>query len=264
VSRRKNKAAPMSLFSFQDIITATTGILILLALVLALSVIIQGAESEIESDFADDSQIALRDNLIKEVTRINQVMKELDETASKWVGLSPKELQSKINTAELKAEQLREDIADYESALIDQQKQFVDSNFEKKTANLQQQIDQQQDEISKAVAKLKNLKLADRIVYNFRSNTKTPWLVQIADTEIVACKLGSNSKPLEFKSALELNRFASSVNQANQYFVLFIKPSGIDNYYTINGYLRGKDYDLGLELIGENQTVIDPAKGMKF
>ena len=75
MSRRKNNSAPMSLFSFQDIITATTGILILLALVLALSVIIQGAESEIESDFADDSQIALRDNLIKEVARINQVLK---------------------------------------------------------------------------------------------------------------------------------------------------------------------------------------------
>jgi hypothetical protein len=254
----------MSLFSFQDIITATTGILILLALVLALSVIIQGAESEIESDFADDSQIALRDNLIKEVASINQVLRELDESASKWVGLSPRELQSKINTEQLKAEQLKEDIADYKAALINQQKQFVDSKYEKKTADLQQQINQQKDEISKAVAKLKNLKLADRIVYNFRSNTKTPWLVQIADTEIVACKLGSNSKPLEFKFAFELNKFASSVNQANQYFVLFVKPSGIDNYRTINGYLRNENFDLGLELIGEDQTVIDPVKGMKF
>ena len=60
MSRRKLNSSPMSLFSFQDIITATTGILILLALVLALSVIIQGAESEIETDYADDSQIALR------------------------------------------------------------------------------------------------------------------------------------------------------------------------------------------------------------
>ena len=254
----------MSLFSFQDIITATTGILILLALVLALSVIIQGAESEIESDFADDSQIAFRDNLINEVDRINQILKEMEETASQWVGLSPKELQSKINTEQLKAEQLKEDIANYESALIDQQKQFVDSNYEKKTADLQQQIDQQEDEISKAVAKLKNLKTADRIVYNFRSNTKTPWLVQIADSEIVACKLGSTSKPQEFKSAFELNKFASSVNQSDQYFVLFVKPSGIDNYNIINGYLRSENYDLGLELIGENQTVIDPIKGMKF
>ena len=264
MSRRKKNAAPMSLFSFQDIITATTGILILLALVLALSVIIQGAESEIETEFADDTQVALRDQLREEIAGLNLLLVEFDGESTQWANLTPSELKSKVETQKSKKDQLLKDITETKIALATEKKNYADLDYENKTAELSQQVEQQQDEISEAVARFKELKLTDRIVYNFRANTKAPWLVQIADAEIIACKLGSKNKPREFQTPWDFNKFSTSLNPTDQYFVLFLKPSGIENYDEINRYLRKQSYDIGLELIGEKQTVIDPIKGMTF
>lgn len=264
MSRRKGNSAPMSLFSFQDIITATTGILILLALVLALSVIIQGAESEVETDFADGTQIALRNSLSTEVSELAILLKELDEESSQWKNLSPTELKAKVAQEKVKTEQLERDIADCKIAIVGQKKEYAEIGLAKKSEDLRRKLKQEEDEISAANARLKELKLTDQIVYNFRETTKAPWLLQISDKRILGCKLGSKDKPRAFHSPFEFNKFAISLPQSEHYFVLFLKPSGVDNYDVIFPYLRKQDFDIGLELIGDKQTVIDPIKGMTF
>jgi hypothetical protein len=254
----------MSLFSFQDIITTTTGILILLVLVLALSVIIQGAESEIESDVASEDTVAIRDSLSEEVDRLNQLVDELKSASSIWSSLTPRELESKVSTAKAKRDRLTKEIEDHENSLSDEKKSFQELESETQLRELQDRISQEEDSIQEAAKRLKEIKATDRVVYNFRNNSRQPWLVQIAADTIVASKIQTKEAPQQFRTSFEFNKFAVNLPKTEQYFVLILKPSGIGNYDTISSYLRQNKCDIGVELIGENQTAVDPLKGAGF
>jgi hypothetical protein len=254
----------MSLFSFQDIITATTGILILLALVLALSVIIQGAESEIETDYADDSQIALRDNLAIEVNRLSELLLNMNQDSLTWVNSTPSELKEKIKSATIEESRFQREIENFENLINDQEDNYLELDIEKKSTDLKNRIGQQESAIKTALTRLSELKSTDRIFYNFRANSREVWLVEVSGTKIVAYKPGSSSKPRQFDAVWKFNKHAASLETSEQYFVLFLKPSGVSNYDKIYSYLVENDCEIGLELIGESQTVVDPEKGTGF
>ena len=264
MSRRKLNSPPMSLFSFQDIITATTGILILLALVLALSVIIQGAESEIETDYADDSQIAQRDNLAIEVNRLSELLSDMNQASSTWVNSTPSELKEKIQSATIEENRFQREIKNFEKLLRDQKDNYLELDLAIKSTDLKNRIGQQDDTIKAAAIRLSELKSADRIFYNFRANSREVWLVEISGTKIITYKPGSSSAPREFEAVWKFNKHAASLKTSEQYFVLFLKPSGMSNYNKIYSYLDENNCEIGLELIGESQTVVDPDKGTGF
>ena len=264
MSRRKLNSPPMSLFSFQDIITATTGILILLALVLALSVIIQGAESEIETDYADDSQIAQRDNLAIEVNRLSELLSDMNQASSTWVNSTPSELKEKIQSATIEENRFQREIKNFEKLLRDQKDNYLELDLAIKSTDLKNRIGQQDDTIKAAAIRLSELKSADRIFYNFRANSREVWLVEISGTKIITYKPGSSLAPREFDAVWKFNKHAASLKTSEQYFVLFLKPSGMSNYNKIYSYLDENNCEIGLELIGESQTVVDPDKGTGF
>ncbi|MDA7926339.1 hypothetical protein N9B46_05780 [Mariniblastus sp.] len=254
----------MSLFSFQDIITATTGILILLALVLALSVIIQGAESEIETDYADDKQIAQRDILANEVNRLSELLSDMNQASSTWVNSTPSELKEKIQSATIEENRFQREIRNFEKLLRDQKDNYLELDLAIKSTDLKNRIGQQDDANKAAAIRLSELKSADRIFYNFRANSREVWLVEISGTKIITYKPGSNSAPREFDAVWKFNKHAASLKTSEQYFVLFLKPSGMSNYNKIYSYLDENNCEIGLELIGESQTVVDPDKGTGF
>ena len=264
MSRRKQNSSPMSLFSFQDIITATTGILILLALVLALSVIIQGSKSEIETEYADDNQIAQRDNLAIEVNRLNELLSKMNQVSLTWVNSTPSELKDKVNTAKTTENRIQKEIQKYERLINNQKENYLKLDHKIKLEDLKNQISQQDDLIKKASKRLNELKSTNRVFYNFRNNSREVWLIEISGTKIVAYKPSSDSTPQQFDEAWKFNKHAASLKTTERYCVLFLKPSGIGNYNDIYSYLSENDFEIGEDLIGESETVIDPKEGIGF
>ena len=262
---RRQNSAPMSFFSFQDIITATTGILILLALVLALSVIIQGAESDVEvPPQATDEQIAYRAGLISEV---DSLKKEAQEVATETANLSaatPSDLKDKIIAANLAIARLKKTLSNNQSELRSQEDLLKDLQNDSTAEETKDKLEQIELSIKETNLRLNQLKTENRVVYNFRETARTPWLVQVAGSEILAARVGSKGKPKSFTSALAFNQFASNVPDAQRYFVLLVKPSGINNHYTIKDFLNENNLDLGVELIEESTQAIDSEKGLDF
>jgi len=262
---RRQNSAPMSFFSFQDIITATTGILILLALVLALSVIIQGAESDVEvPPQATDQQIAYRAGLIFEV---DSLKKQAEEVATETANLSsatPSDLKDKIFAANLAIKRKKKTVVDNQSELRAQEQLLEDLQNDSTAEETKAKLEQIERSIKETNLKLNQLKTDNRVVYNFRETARTPWLVQVEDSEILAARVGSKGKPESFTSALEFNQFAGSVPNSQRYFVLVVKPSGIENLNTIKAFLIRENLDVGVELIGELTEAIDSEKGLGF
>lgn len=262
---RRQNSAPMSFFSFQDIITATTGILILLALVLALSVIIQGAESDVEiPPRATDEQIAYRAGLISEV---DSLKKEAQEVATETANLSsatPGDLKDKILVTNAAIARLKKTLLNNQSELQSQEELLEDLQNDSTAEETKEKLEQIELSIKETNLRLNQLKTDNRVVYNFRETARTPWLVQVAGSEILAARVGREGKPKSFTSALAFNQFADNVPDSQRYFVLIVKPSGIANLNTIKAFLIRENSDVGIELIGESTQAIDPEKGLGF
>lgn len=262
--RRKQNSSPMSLFSFQDIITATTGILILLALVLALSVIVQNDNSVGEPEIADEETIGLRDDLIGEVKQLNHQSMQITNDAATWSSSTPAELQKKIDANLVKQKHLLADIAAGEKRLS-----VFEADFKKLDPILKlQTLSKQLNEISESSMEISNqiqkLKASDRVVYNFREANRSAWLVEVKGNCILSAKIDEATQPRKFVSARHFNKFAASLPESQQYFILVVKPSGIVNYNVIKPYLMQINADIGTELVGEKQTAVHPIRGAGF
>jgi hypothetical protein len=254
----------MSLFSFQDIITATTGILILLALVLAISVIIQGANSSPESEIADQKTIELRNDLLEEVRQLQIQSKKIAGDAATWISSTPAELQKKIDTQSMQQRLITDDIASAKKMLHKLMAMENEGDFSSDLQVLTMQLKGSSQSLAEVLKQINELKTSNRVVYNFREANRSAWLVEVSGKNILAAKIGSNDKPQRFDSPLKFNRFAAGLPRTQQYFVLAVKPSGIAAYDQVKPYLLQIKADTGIELVGENQTVIDPAKGAGF
>lgn len=264
MSRRKKHSAPMSLFSFQDIITATTGILILLALILALSVIIQGAESTVDLVLADDELLAYRTELFADVEQMKQLTREIAVESSTWSSATPADLARKIEIASAKRDRLLDSIQTTEESLDHQQEQFQKLNSIAMIQDLDAKLLNATTSVEDLTRQIKELKSNNRLVYNFRNSSRAAWLVEISGTRILAAKVSTKDSPKSFRSAYEFNRFTAGLQSSEQYFVLVVKPSGIANYRTIKPYLMQEQADIGTELVSEDQVVVDPVKGAGF
>lgn len=262
MSRRRQKSNPVSLFAFQDIITATTGILILLTLVLALSVITQGATAVVEVVIANDAEMAFRDSLISEVESLQKMSVELAKETASWSSATPTELKKKVEVTQQSLKRLRSDLNKKNATLSVLEEEINDVQSTQTIAQTESRLRKTEEQIAKASAEIQALKAGNRIIYNFRKTGRTPWLVQIADNEILASKVDSGDVK-KFTSYQSFNSFAKGLPDAERYIVMLVKPSGVSNFNSIKSYLTEKDYDLGTELIGEKQTVIDPNNGTK-
>jgi hypothetical protein len=261
---RRQNSAPMSFFSFQDIITATTGILILLALVLALSVIDQGAQSDVEIPNATNEQVANRAGLISEVESLKKLSEEIATETASLASATPDELKGKLAETNEAISRLKQTIKDAQSELYSQQQQLEELQNSSTDKAMKTASEKLERSIKETNLKLKDLKSDNRVVYNFRETTREPWVVQISDAKILAARVGRQEKPRSFNLAADFNQFATSVPDAQQYFVLVVRPDGIENLDSIKAFLFRKRFDVGVELIGESVTVVDPEKGLGF
>jgi uncharacterized protein YhaN len=236
----------------------------LLALVLALSVIVQGAESEIEFENADANLLAHRDSLTDDIRRLKAQAASLAKESATWSSATPDSLRKKINSAATRIKDLDDEKRRLELNLPSQKAKLASLKASSTSIEDKAQLAEILQEIQTKKASLGDLTASNRIVYNFRATSKTAWIVEISGDQILAAKVTSNSTPRRFSSAIAFNKFAANLPSNQQYFVLILKPSGIAKFDQIKAYLKQEDLDLGTELIGEDQVVVDPKTGAGF
>ena len=263
--RHRSTAAPMSLFSFQDIITATTGILILLALVLALSVVVQRTSASgavpIEDTSDLEKQLALLSDAVDQLRLETVGITQKSEIAGT---MTPMELKNKVNTLKIGVKFLqstiRKQIADAEKV----EKQIQESGYPSTIKDLKNRIKNTKNGAASAIKELNELKTANRVVYNFRKTTSPPFLVQIERDHFKVARANSKQPARVFGTAFAFIDFAKNVPPSNRYFVLLIKPAGIAKYMLARPYLEQMDAEIGIELLAEDENAVDEKLGSSF
>ena len=282
--RSRSKDVAISLFSFQDIITSVSAIMILLVLILTLELLERVATKGMA---AEDRRVARK--LKHSVTEMGQQLEQLqrqaasaNDTASAAAGFSAKETDERRLEATRQASALQEDLrhldvqmrsaqaarraaeshlvktqASDPAVVVDRTKAMEQHVSKMKAANNRererQQEAQKQDKDSSAPAKT--------LVFNAPPGTTLkPLLVEISNEGLVAVAT-DGSEPKRFGWGLlgpstEFEQWLKARNKTSEYIVIILRPSGVDRYDAVHSQIVSEGLDIGTELIGEEMSLV--------
>ncbi len=239
MGRRRASGPPISLFSFQDIITSVTGIMILVTLLMAVELIRrpkQAASAAVPEPARNDSSASQQE--------LDELRRREQEGAKRLQQLS-----STTSVDHTEAGDLRRAIARATS----------------EPAMTAAQIEQLRQRVTELSESLERMKQINRVVYNPAAGAaKQAWLAEVSDHRLLIAKVGEVAAPLTFDGPQWLDTFRKWLrtrDRASEYFVLLIKPSGIKSYGNVRDALKTDRFDLGFDVLMSEQTAIDPIVG---
>lgn len=285
MSRRgRSKDVAISLFSFQDIITSVTAIMILLVLILTLELVTREATKGMA---AEDRRVAqeLKRSVAEMEARLEQLRKEASTAraaASDAAEFSAKETAEKTARAEREAKTLRDQINQLETQLRNAQStrrtaegKLTASQMDDPGATAEEAmaIDTRAAEIEAANVSEKTRQAneskdvregrtaARTLVFNAPpGSTLEPLLVEISKDGLVAVGADGASAVRFPWNLLGLptgfGDWLKARDKRREYVVLILRPSGVDRYDAIREAVVSAGFDVGTELIGEQMSLV--------
>jgi hypothetical protein len=246
MGKRKNNSTPLSLFSFQDMITGLCGIMILLVLIMVLDLV------EARSNAPRSS------NTIKEEVDLQALQKEVDELQKKY-------LSNQQALSSLVVQTNRNDLTEITvmtKNLTDQEKQIL--GLQSQVELLKSKLAERKKEKLEADKKLremeeikKRLEAAiaktsenDLTIIPERGYNKMPVYVDCSGKVVKVYFPVQKRETIIFDSAdasLQLIKLSQSIDKETNYFVLLIRPSSLHYanklWYLLqtNGFKVGRD-----------------------
>lgn len=270
---RRAPGAPLSLFAFQDIITATTGILILLTLWMTMFLTAQRGEPAEPVAAPRPSDLPPREVLQNLVASRRAEADQLASRLTLSLSTSAAEVQSRLDGTKARRSDLQrrisaEEVKSSRSAAAslrqaEQELHEARTRMERLLAE-KQRLDEELVEIGKS----------DRLYYNFHGGAgSVPWLLDVRGDRLLVARAGTSEPPTEFSQKQEtarlreFGRWLNGLDRDDRYFVVLVRPSGVRFYGSLDssGHLRPlldqAGAEVGIDLLKESQTVIDPLTG---
>lgn len=283
---RRKPAAAFSLFSFQDIITSVSAILILVMLLLTIELVTRRRQQAAVDPTVSRRQIAtsadklealaarLREEVLvrrsqrsgrtlqaarqehaRAIEELDTAMRRLDETRR-----IREAARKHTDAVEADARTLAADIAEIDGV----EKQMTEDRCEVERLDKTNRKEQErQEERQREIAD--SLRSGTELVFNPPADSeRRAWLVELSDDGIVVVLLGGDRTERLGHETDSGSRFASWLNGLDRdgdYCLLLLRPSvsgqteqAVERALTVAG-IR-----LGIELIGEDQVVRDGSK----
>ncbi len=263
---RKSNSDPISLFAFQDIITAVTGVLLLIVLLLSLN-LVQLPEEQGEPKQVSESDQQRRSEITSQIA----ALKSMSVTAEESMAAMPaSEIRRRIANATQELNQLQttaERLKQLEGELKES-KSKLDSRREAIAPKLKQ-IESMKSNLKKTVADAERLNSSNRRLYNFRKASTLPWVLDLTEKRTCIAKAKSDLPPVTFDQTFTGARTSATLDwirrrpPSDRYFVLVVREKTVDTYRQIRTGLEQIGADIGVDLVGPTVTVVDPVEGLK-
>jgi hypothetical protein len=263
VRRRRNNGAPVTFFSFQDVMLSLIGITIVITLILVLQV--------------TDSAVAVLKRTGGAAGRAAQVEEKNRALSARVAALeyAVREAQKRPDGDPLaKRASLRQELVLAAGKLDDLERQADELVKQLRELTLQHpeagalvqltELVRMRDEL---LVELQTLERRRRISYLIDANNSArPILLEVSGTRIVACdlsadgvaiRIASGTSAAQVNDALEFYRTIAAGQQS--YVLLVVKPSGIAQYWSIRAAIDALPESsrpaIGLDLIPEDAFV---------
>lgn len=270
MGRRGQNSTPISLFSFQDIITSVTGIMILVTLMMTLELVQRTMTSPAVQTAVVTSEVETRTQQMRQ--RIEELKGELERRrlASEVLqGIDPRNLAERLQEVERTAARVEQDVERIRTTAEQAERNHERAKqTQTETERKRQQQKTLEEQLAAAADELEQLKKTNRRIYNLDQGTaKKPWLIDVSARELRTAQVGVTAAPtvLRGNSPVELiaqlSAWLAARDPATEYLVLLIRPSAAELYVALRGEVERQGFELGFDLLGEGQTVLDPVTG---
>ncbi|MDB6006344.1 MAG: hypothetical protein JWR15_3331 [Prosthecobacter sp.] len=264
----KSDASVVSFFAFQDVITGTTGFLIIITIFLALNldeVISVSSDADPNAALAVPLQEALQE--IAKLKRAGPMTElasnENEETVTRMIAELKRSIERLAPPSDSKVPQRPSDESPLDREIrIEKQKLLTTIESLKKllpdstknAAEAESKLAALESEIKEAESRL--LKTYDqknvlRLIPQKSSTNKDPVLVVIEKSGF-RVHLFDGSKPQQASSLENLMQALIAFPAATHYVVLYFKPSGSLQFDDVTKRTRSAGYEIGYDLIPEN------------
>lgn len=268
--RRGQDSSPFTLFSFQDIITCVSGIIILITLMLAVELTqrVRGspqAQTEAAVSELRKTVAAGRTELAKLKKLLEQQTGHAEEQAGQSVDLVRRDLLDAQSESQL----LKTDIANLgtqEQKLIRADEKlraelFDHSNDDEKRQTLTGQLNDLEQQ-------LQHIKSNGQVFYNSTTpDGKQVWLVQLdGDNDLIAAS-GRKAPPTQLdgswfhSAASDFSSWLSQRSPSQDFIFLLVRPDGSSQFNDFHTAIEKAGFSVGFDLLGPDQTAVDPIKG---
>lgn len=236
---RKKGGSPFSLFSFQDIITCVSGIIILITLILAVELTQRKqAKPAVETaQLAEDIRRAIEDTRA-EIQQLEAELTKQSSAAQEIAGAHQETLKADLFAINQQVESLEAELAE-----IERKQKRVSSENDKvqaKRFDMQKQttkLAETEQEVKNLEDKLEQLLTRDRPIYNSRTaDGKQVWLVQIEETHSLVAPAGRASKPqvLEHGGSLlsssAFSKWLANRSPSADFIFFLVRPAGSEAF----------------------------------
>jgi hypothetical protein len=281
-SLRGNSSAPINFFSFIDIITGVTGVLILVTLLLATKVnpaITGGGLPEDEPDPAVRQKL---EQLIDQLSSVNITNQQLQQIVSA-VQAAPNTASLKQEISDLKQQadeaRKRVDGLRVELAQVQQRERERDAALgldatSRQLAELQATLKQLQADAQIAIAEMMQWEAKVReaearllqvqrdqnkiwVIPEPSRTSKEPLLLTISDRSVTVERFNKpeSRSVLQQPTERETIRALNSFSTVDYYIVFYVRPSGIVRFKNLREACKNEGYEVGYDAI-EEQTEI--------
>ncbi len=266
MSRRKRSTSTrFSLFSFQDIITCVMGIMLLLTLLICLEIT--------DTPSRSSSEVKARTEELQ--TSVSNVQNELAQLESRVQSNSSVLESGGLSNTQLLRDQQQSASAARDSAerelfaLLEQSTTSV-KNLDNATTSAQSQQSLTTAEIARLIEDmkhqqqvLKQMQDGKRIIYNrYVGSADTCWIIEVnSDSSFQAAPVGKKQAPVSFSSIDQLLKWTRQRHKEGAEFLVLLKPGANQAIDRIPGTLREEGIAHGYDLLGQDQTALDPVTG---
>lgn len=269
--RRNSSTTTMSLFSFQDIITSVTAIMICIALLMSIELLVKMRQS---GPATTGDQIERTRDVSQEMDlEINALLRanaSVETAFSNLPSLDKRTLSAAADRREVEAAELEAAVADSEERLRRGEAQLEDRKaaVESDGPQLAADLEKLRRELEEAEAKAAAIANDDRLFFRVAEGQKMIWLGELTTTHMMFARIGVSEPPLTYSSATEtaFEKWLRELDKSSNAFLLIVKSGGESRYKRLRERLLlpgddGEHFDVGVQVAPESQQFIDPQKG---
>lgn len=264
--RKRSNQVPITLFSFQDIITSVTAILLLLTLLLAFELVQKAAVARATQpqQVAEQVTESLQD-IESQLRELQTKLASQGKLASDLAKSEKPEIQQQLDSVNTEISRLTSEIKRLDALKREVAKESARRKTDLRTRDKDRKkladIRNEQQQVQKETEELRN---SNRRFFRVTPvSGKAPWLVEIAGSRVLVAQMGSESTSRQFDATLlssagsEFVNWAKSLSPESDYFVLAIRPSGVKEFREVLERLRERGFAVGFELLGEKDELLE-------
>jgi hypothetical protein len=272
MTRRRGSGPPISLFSFQDIITSVTAILIVITLLLALELVATmagpaGSAARVAMELG-----GLAASLEKEYSRQREAL-DVEESANARVAATGRaELVERIDRAKrilVEISASRERLREGQIALEARETAALAKRVS--AAKLREEMDEAARRVTALREKILRTTSSKRVVYAMpRGSEKFAWILVLEPDAAELAPVGRAAQPERYRDAVGVSAESQAIARVAAdsvgvpYVLILIRPGSAERFVSADKTLSNLGALWGFDLIGPDEPVLDSETGAWF